>query len=192
MRQTRLTNDPFQGVTHICMFLTGLKQIGSGWWTLMSYSLSIWSIPSNLSNFSDWSQLLQTCLYDQHISSSKSLQYPPETNPVTLKMEVAHSWKKVRIYPEDHHLSNTHHESQKTYNHSQCLVNTWWFMSYGHNCSRWFPRFLCSKKSLSIWVLFSMVTVLWVFFFLILINMLLWTAHTTHGVYYMLYDHQEQ
>ena len=54
--------------------------------------------------------------------------------------------KKVRIYPEDHHLSNTHHESQKTNNHSQYLVNTWWFMSYGHNCSRLFPRFFCSKK----------------------------------------------
>lgn len=105
------------------------------------------------------------------IAAYVSNTFPPPKH-FSIHLQLTHSpWdggsmslKKGRIYPEDHHLSNTHHESQKTRNHSQYLVNKWWFMSYGHNYSRLFPRFLCSKKFLSIWVLFSMVTVLWAFF----------------------------
>jgi hypothetical protein len=41
---------------------------------------------------------------------------------------------------------------------------TGWFMSYGHNYRRWFPRYLSSKNFLSTWILFSVVMVLWAFF----------------------------
>jgi len=65
----QVNKGPFSGCdTYMYVFLWA--EADRKW---MWCSLSIWSIPSNLSNFSDWSQFLQSCLYDQHISTSKTL-----------------------------------------------------------------------------------------------------------------------
>jgi hypothetical protein len=56
---------PFSG-WDTYMYVSLWAEVDRKWMvnSLMSFSLSIWSIPSNLSNFSDWSQFLQSCLYD--------------------------------------------------------------------------------------------------------------------------------
>ena len=43
-------------------------------------------------------------------------------------------------------------------------ICTGWFMSYGHNCMRSFSRSLETKKFLLMWVLVSIVMVIWLLF----------------------------
>jgi hypothetical protein len=56
-------------------------------------------------------------------------------------------------------------------------VYTGWFMNYGRNSRRWFPRFLWSKNFMSTLLLFWVAVVFWQVFF-VLVNALLWNTPT--------------
>ena len=57
------------------------------------------------------------------------------------------------------------------------VYDTGWFMTCGHYWRSWFPRSLQSKWSISVWVIFSVVMELRLFF---ATNALLWTTHCSY------------
>jgi len=71
-----------------------------------------------------WDQLttILSAVSNPPISSSRSLQYTPEPNPVTLKLQAPHFFETSgstyehtrRHNPEDSHLSNIHHYKRNT------------------------------------------------------------------------------
>jgi hypothetical protein len=81
-------------------------------------------------------KILEAFLHNQHISSSQTLQHPPQPNSVILKMEVTScsstseqthytTWCKGQ---EGHHLINTCHENLKTYILVPIYQSTWHYI----------------------------------------------------------------
>jgi len=91
------------------------------------------------------------------------------------------------VYNADTDLSNIFMDAHRRNIPNSCK-HTRWFMTCGHYCRRWFPRYLWSRKWISIWVLFTKITELWVF--LIAVNALQWTMCCKS--HYTTLNHREQ
>ena len=91
------------------------------------------------------------------------------------------------VYNADTDLSNLFMDADRRNIPYSCKY-TRWFTTCGHYCRRWFPRYLWSRKWISIWVLFTKITELWMF--LIAVNTLQWTVCCKS--HYITLNHWEQ